>query len=126
LSAPVFNPIPESKALFLPNFRAHQFGAFGILNIIKLPKNFDWRIEGYVFQPYQRIIENEFLDASYNPPLVNRFYIASTGLVFNSPIGPAAIMLNYYNNDPKFNSKIDKYSIIFTFGYIIHNKKMFD
>jgi len=126
LSAPVFAPIPESKVLFLQNFRAHQFGAFGLINVFKLPRKVDLRIEAYAFQPYQRIVENQNLKAEYNPALINRFYIASSSLVFNTPVGPAAVSVNYYNNDPKFDKKIDKYSILFTFGYVIHNKKLFD
>jgi NTE family protein len=126
LSAPVFAPIPESRVLFLENFRAHQFGAVGIVNVFKLPRNFDYRIEAYGFQPYRRIVADPKLNAVFNPVFANRFFIGSTSLVYNSPIGPASVSFNYYNNSPTFERKIDKYSILFSFGYIIHNKKMFD
>jgi NTE family protein len=126
LAAPVFAPIPESRVLFLENFRAHQFGALGIVNVFKLPRNFDYRIEVYGFQPYRRIVADPKLNAVFNPVFANRFFIGSTSLVYNSPIGPASVSFNYYNNSPKFERKIDKYSILFSFGYIIHNKKMFD
>lgn len=126
LSTPVFSPIPESRVLFLENFRAHRFGAFGLVNVFKLPKGFDYRVEGYIFQPYQRIVADPNLNAVFNPVLANRFYIGSTSLIYNSPIGPASVSFNYYNNSPKFDKTIDKYSIIFSFGYIIHNKRMFD
>ena len=41
LAAPAFEPIPESKTLFLTNYRAFQYGALGMKNIFVLFKQID-------------------------------------------------------------------------------------
>jgi NTE family protein len=59
LMAPAFQPIPESKTLFMPNYRAYTYGAFGLKNIFVLFKRLDFRLEAFVFQPYREIHEYE-------------------------------------------------------------------
>ena len=59
LSAPAFEPLSESKTLFQENFRAHTYFGVGLKNIYQLSKNMQLRFEGYLFQPYQNILEND-------------------------------------------------------------------
>ena len=56
LSAPSFEPVLETKTLFLPNFHAHNYVGAGSRNVIMLRQNLDLRIEGYVFQPIREIL----------------------------------------------------------------------
>ncbi|MCK5838613.1 MAG: hypothetical protein KAG99_02135, partial [Bacteroidales bacterium] len=42
LSATAFQPFPESKTLFFPNFRAYNYGAGGLRGIFALYKNIDF------------------------------------------------------------------------------------
>jgi hypothetical protein len=51
LSAPSFNPIPESQTLFIDDYRAHQYLAGGLKAIATPYTNLDVRFEGYLFQP---------------------------------------------------------------------------
>lgn len=117
LSAPAFQPIPESRTLFLERFRAHSYAALGLRNIISLPKGLDLRIEGYMFQPYKafkRTMENK---ADYGTPFIKRYFIGSTALVYHSPLGPASLSLNYYEGSDR------PFSFLFNFGYLIFNRR---
>lgn len=117
LSFPQFTPIPESKTLFYPTYRANNYGAMGLINIFKLFKNIDFRLEGYVFQPYQELIINAKGEQIFAKKLTNQHYMASSALVFHSPIGPISFSFNYYKDTEQ------PYSLIFNIGYIIFNPK---
>jgi NTE family protein len=120
LSAPAFQPLPESKTLFQEKYRAHKYVAGGIKNIFTIRKIFDLRFEGYIYQPYQRIIRAPGLKAGFSDPFKERFYIAMAAFVIHSPIGPVAVSANYYSQED------EPFTFMFHFGYIIFNKKATD
>jgi len=123
LSAPAFMPIPESKTRFLPNFRTHSYTSVGLKNVINFYKNFDLRLEAYIFQPYKEIIKIENKQrANYGPAFAKRYVIATTAMVYHSPIGPVSLAINYYDRD-EFDANKGIFSILFSFGYIIFNKR---
>ncbi len=117
LSAPAFQPIPESKTLFQPNFRAHNYFAAGLKSVFKIYKNLDFRLEGYIFQPYQAIVLKQNQVVGYGEEFATRRLMGSGAIVYHSPLGPLSISLNYYDE------LRDNLSLIFCFGYIIHNEK---
>ncbi|MFZ4520606.1 MAG: patatin-like phospholipase family protein [Bacteroidales bacterium] len=118
LYAPAFQPIPESQAYFLVPFRSTNYAAAGLKMVLKVYKKVEYRLEGYVFQPYREILENPTdFTAYYGPKFSDRSYIASTSIVYHSPLGPISISLNYYDKMP------DLFTINFNFGYIIFNKR---
>ncbi len=125
LAAPTFAPIPESKTLFLPKFRAYSFAAFGSKNVISIHKNFDVRLEGYVFQPYQEILAKQNLSAQFGEPFAKRYFMASAALVFHTFLGPISVSANYYDLKENTTDQLN-YSILFSFGYIMFNKKSTD
>jgi NTE family protein len=120
LALPAFMPIPESRTIFLENFRAVNYGAFGLKHIISFRKNLDLRFEGYVFQPYRSIIRTENNTADFGPFLAPRSYIATTNLVYHSPLGPLSVSMNFYDRQPQ------PWSFLFHFGYILFNKRALD
>lgn len=117
LSAPAFQPLSESKTIFQENFRAHSFLSGGIKSIYSPFKNFQIRIEGYGFQPYKEIIQDEQKKASYGKAWAIREYIIASSIVYNTPIGPIAFNINYYDGAE------EPWSFLFHFGYTIFNKK---
>ncbi|MCD4664876.1 MAG: patatin-like phospholipase family protein [Bacteroidales bacterium] len=120
LSAPAFEPIPESKTLFLSEFRAHNFVAIGIKFIFNLYKNLDFRAEGYGFQPFQAILKTEDNKATYGKEFSNRYYIASNCLVYHAPFGPVSMCLNYYDQAE------EPFSFNINIGFLIFNKRPFE
>lgn len=117
LSSPAFHPISESKTLFQENLRAHSYFAVGVKNVNQIFKNFQLRFEGYLFQPYQRILQDNQKKAYYGEEWFEQQFIFSTVAVYNTPIGPLAINLNFYD---RFD---EPWSLLFHFGYLIYNKK---
>jgi NTE family protein len=124
LACPAFEPTPESQTYFIPAFRAHQFIGSGLKSIFVIAKNIDFRIEGYLFAPYQKIVENPNHTASYaSPPAFNFQYIktlssmAMAAAVWTTPLGPVSVSLNYYSPQKQ------PFSLLFNFGYIIFNRK---
>jgi NTE family protein len=120
LSAPAFNPTPESQTLFIPQYRAHQYVAGGLKAITTPWKKFDIRLEAYLFQPITSIVSTNDQKAKYTEPFLYRNFIGLAALVYNTPVGPLSIGVNYYDKNP------NSFSFFFHFGYIIFNKKSID
>lgn len=117
ISAPVFQPIPESQTFFLPQFRAHSYAAGGIMLVTSFSESLDLRIEGYVFNAMRQIQQDELLQPEYQS-VWKPFYIGSANLVFESPLGPISLATNYYQGREK------PWSIVFNFGYLIFNRSV--
>ncbi len=118
LYAPAFQPVPESQTMFLPNFRALNYIGFGLKMVARLYKKIEYRLEGYLYQPYQQIKVNDADQTAYlGPPFSYRSYIASTSIVYNSPLGPVSFSVNYYAK------ATEPFTFNFNFGYIIFNHR---
>jgi NTE family protein len=120
LSAPSFNPIPESQTLFIDDYRAHQYLAGGLKSILSPHSKVDIRFEGYLFQPVLSITKTANKTAEYSTPFLYRHFLGMGALVFHSPIGPLSIGINYYDKTD------NNFSFFFHFGYTIYNKKSID
>lgn len=113
-----FQPVPEMTTLFMPQFRAHQYAGVGLKAILLFSDRLDFRTEAYLCQPWRDITTGpSSIYAEYGPVLSSRYFIASSSIVFHSPLGPVVLALNYY----------DKYSdpllLSFYFGYSLFNPK---
>ena len=117
LTSPAFYPTAESRTLFLENFRATNFIAIGLKPIITIFSNVDLRLEAYFFQPFNSILKDENQLAANDELFRRRFFSSSVNAVYNSPIGPISLSLNYYEDRAK------PLSLMFHLGYIIFNKK---
>ncbi|MEW6467897.1 MAG: patatin-like phospholipase family protein [Bacteroidota bacterium] len=120
LSAPAFQPLPESKTLFQEKFRAHKYLAIGIKQVFSIRSFLDLRLEGFAYEPYQRIIRGPGLTADYTTPFLETFFIGTAALVVHTPLGPASVGANYYYGED------EPFTFLFHFGYIIFNKKALD
>ncbi len=124
LRAKSFRSTTESNTLFLESFRANKYLAFGHRIIFELMSNMELRFEGYVFQPYQRIIEAEDKTVTLGAPFDKRYVVGSANLVIKTPVGPISFATNYYHNVPEVaNEKKTPLTFFFHFGYILFNRK---
>jgi len=113
--APAFNPLPESRTFFLPQFRAHNYAAYGLMNVVSFTKNIELRLEAYGFNPLNLISRDSDGRAMYTTSQ-RATIMGSAALVLHSPIGPISFASNYYD------LKETPWSFIFNFGYILFNK----
>ncbi len=119
LAAPAFQPMPDSKSLFLPNFRSFTYLAVGLRNVVELRKNLDLRVEGYVFSPFHSLSQdNKQLPAFERKTLFQNVYHAGTaGLVYRSPLGPVSLSVNYYEDSRK------PWGVLFHIGYLLYHPR---
>ena len=120
LSAPTFNPLQDSKSLYLEKFRANTYGAFGLKNVFKVAKNLDARLEAYIFQPMEEFQLNSLQSVSYGGLFANRHVAATTGLVYHTLSGPVSLSFNHYDDDQK------RFGVMFHIGFLIYNKRSFE
>jgi NTE family protein len=132
LIAPTFQPTPESMTLFLPNYKAFSYIAGGPRLITTFKSIFDFRLEAYIFLPYQAISEilpsasvpqNKWYTATLVGPFAVKQYIATAALVYHSPIGPVSLSLNYFDNSDNPHVTVSALSVFFHVGFIIFNEK---
>lgn len=120
LSAPTFNPLQDSKSLYLENFRANSYAAVGIKNVINFHKNFDFRAEFFAFQPYKVFKPGKLQSVQYGKSLTNTYYAAMASIVYNSLAGPISLSLNHYDEEQK------RFGVMFHIGFLIYNKRSFE
>lgn len=116
INAPAFTPLQDSKTLFLQNFRAFNYVAGGWRNVFAIRNNLDFRLEGYLFKPFEAIVQGDnqegVLDDSFN----KIFFAGTAGLVFHSTIGPISLNVNYYD-DPE-----NQLGVLLHVGFLLFNK----
>ncbi len=117
LSAPAFQPTPDSKTLFLENYRAYQYAAGGLKFVVNFRPNIELRAEGYIFQPFRSLIETTDLKTEYSTPFAFQHYIVTGAIVWNTPVGPLSFSANYYDHQQT------PVSFLFHFGYVMFNKR---
>ncbi len=116
--SPAFQPVPDMQTQFLPSFHATSYAAAGLKVVVRIVKNLEFRIETYLFQPYQEIYQNDYdITASFGKPFSDRSFLGSSTLVFHTFLGPFGISLNYYDK------MSNPYSLSFNFGYTIFNRR---
>lgn len=117
LASPAFYPLQDSRSSFLENFRAFNYGAAGVKNIINLQRKFDLRVEGYVFLPYQEFKKVGLQQVGFEKALSKWRYAGTAGLVYQSPLGPVSLSYNLYDDAKR------KHGVLLHIGYLIYNKR---
>jgi NTE family protein len=112
-----FQPIPESRTLFIPQHAMFNYLAVGGQAIYHLSSAFDFRLEGYYFRSYLPVLGNTFNQAYYGDGWGERQIIGSGAIIYHSPLGPISAGLNYYS------ARENPYSFIINFGYILFNRR---
>ncbi len=119
LSAPTFYPLQDSKSIFFEGFRANSYVAGGVKNIISLRKNIDLRLEAYLFKSIKGYELVGLQDVSWKQSPKAR-YVATAGLVYQSPIGPISFSVNRYDDLQK------PIGVMFHAGFLLYNKRSLD
>ncbi len=114
---PAFYPLQDSRTLFLENLRADKYLAAGVRSVYSFTKHLDFRTEGYIFQPYKEILKSGNDGTRLGPSLAERRFVLSAASVYQSPIGPISLNVNYYEDKAK------RFGIFFHIGYLIYNKR---
>ncbi|MBC7921135.1 MAG: patatin-like phospholipase family protein [Ferruginibacter sp.] len=120
LAAPAFYPLQDSRSLLLTNFRSFNYVAGGLKSIVTLRRNLELRLEGYGFVPLSFLYESVPqipADGKLFQITPNLRLAGTAGVVFNSPIGPVSLGVNYYD-DP-----VRRLGLLFHVGYLLYNPR---
>ncbi len=115
INAPSFFPIQDSRALILQNFRSFNYLAIGSKNVFELRNKLDFRLEGYLFKPFDYVVETVNQEASIRNSITQVFFAGTAGFVFHSAIGPVSLSMNYYD-DPE-----NRFGVLLHIGFLLFN-----
>ncbi len=116
INAPGFNPLPESRTLLLEKFRALSYVAGGGRIVVTIAPKLDWRLEGYMFKPFESLQPALNQSTAVSTELIAASFVGMSGLVFHSPIGPVSLMANYYNDEE------NEFGLLLHVGFLLFNK----
>lgn len=116
ISAVPFHPLTESITLFQPRLRSTTWLAIGVKNVFKPFKNFQIRLEGYIYQPAWDLNPNDDGTTDRGLLFESRYLILSAAFVYHTKIGPISLNGNYYQNN------FPETSLLLNFGYTLFNK----
>ena len=117
LSMPAFNLIPDMETFFLPEYRATQYVSLGTNFVVELAKKLDFRLDVYYFQPIVQLRQNIDGTIEYVKPQQAQSIVASSSILYDTPIGPVRATLNYF--------PIQESPLFFqlSFGYVLFNER---
>jgi NTE family protein len=120
IEAKAFEPLTESITLFQPHLRSTSWLAVGLQNVFKPFKDFQIRVEGYLYQPAWDFYPSSTGQADRGILFDARYFILSAALVYHTKLGPISLNGNYYQNN------FPETSLLLNFGYTLFNKSARD
>lgn len=112
-----FDPLPDMRTYFLPEYRSPLFFGGGVNTILSFPGSIEWRLDTYFFQPLVQLIEQEDGQFGYAPPFGGESFFASSSVIYHSFAGPVRLTVNY------FPRQINPVALQFSFGYVLFNDR---
>lgn len=116
INTPGFFPLQDSRTLLLRKYRSFNYIGAGMRNVFSVHSKVDFRLEGYLFKPFDYIRQNENQDAFSSDSLNDIFFAGTANVVYHSPIGPVSLSLNYYDDDQ------NQLGILLHVGFLLFNK----
>jgi NTE family protein len=117
LSMPTFNLIPDMETFFLPEYRATQYFSVGTNLVVEILNKLDFRLDVYYFRPFMQLRQNLDGTIQYVKPEQVKTLVASSSILYHTPIGPVRATLNYFpaQENPLFFQ--------LSFGYVLFNER---
>ncbi len=116
INAPAFSPLQDSRTLLLENFRAFNYLAGGLRNVFTLKNKIQFRIDGYLFKPFEYLQQGADQEVNKIQDLKKVYFAGTAGFVMHSPIGPVSLSLNYYDD------KQNRFGALLHVGFLLYNK----
>lgn len=112
-----FSPLPDSRTLFMEEYRAPQFIGGGLNFIFNYRSILEFRIDPYFFQPIRQIILDEDNTLGYSSMFKGGVPMAGASLIFHTPFGPLRLSTNWFPKQKK------QFVTQLSFGYVIFNNR---
>jgi NTE family protein len=114
-----FSPFVDAQSTFLQEYRSNKHIGIGTNLIFSIKKNIDFRIDGYLYQAFNQLNQNNALSFYYERPQLFKDFLLASHLIYHSPIGPVRISANYF---PQQKNPI--YFHI-CYGYLLFNERAY-
>ena len=115
--SPAFAPLPDSRTHFLDTYRSSRYAAVGLRYTRPFLKKLEWRTEVYVHVNAQPLKQGEKQVATRQQGFDRPRVTASTGLVFQTPVGPLALHARFYD-DPS-----ERFGIYGHLGFLLFRSR---
>ncbi len=115
INAPAFFPLQDSRSLLLENFRSFNFVAAGMRNVFVLKRKLDFRLEAYLFKPFDYLSQQPNQEVAVSSDLTKLYLAAMASFVHHSPIGPISLSVNYYDD------RENQLGILLHVGFLLFN-----
>lgn len=116
-----FAPIPDMLTLFQAPYRAPQHVGLGANTIFTIRKNLDIRFDGYIYQAFKEVIQNQDGTIQYSAEFPKQHVFASGSIIYHSLFGPLRFTTNYF---PIFNGDLQReISFQVSFGYLLFHER---
>ncbi len=112
-----FSPLPDSRTLFMEEYRAPQFIGGGLNFIFNYRNLLELRIDPYFFQPIRQIVQHDDASFDYSGLFQGGVPMAGASLIFQTPFGPLRLSTNWFPKQKK------KFVTQLSFGYVIFNDR---
>lgn len=116
-TAPVFAPLPDARTSFMDTYRSPRFLAAGLRYSQPFLGKLEWRSEVYAHLNYQALYEGPNQEALLKSSFERPRLTASTGLIFQSPVGPLAIHALFYDDPSR------RFSVYGHLGYLLFRSR---
>jgi NTE family protein len=116
INAPAFLPLQDSRSLILEKFRSFNYVAGGMRNVFTLRSKLDFRLEAYLFKPFEYLKQGVNQGTETSKKLESLFFAATAGLVYHAPIGPVSFSANYYDDEET------RFGVLLHVGFLLFNK----
>lgn len=113
VQAPSFLPTQSTQSLFIPELRANSFVSLGILPIVKIVDNLQFRTEFYGYAPMREILSSGKGNAYYGKWFDKIRFLGEASVTYNLPFASISLYGNY------INSNTDRWNFGISFGYFI-------
>ena len=117
LSMPTLNVIPDLETYFFKEYRSPQFFAVGTNMVVPIYKGLEYRFDFYYYQPFIILQKLEDGSIQYSKPFKGDTWLASTSLLYHTPLGPIRATLNY------FPLQAIPLNFQVSFGYVLFNER---
>ena len=112
-----FSPLPDSRTLFMEEYRAPQFVGGGLNFIFNWRNLLEFRIDPYFFQPIRQLLQHEDNTFDYSNLFQGGVPMVGASLIFHTPFGPLRLSSNWF---PK---QFKPFVTQLSFGYVIFNDR---
>lgn len=120
-TAPIFSPLVDSRTLFLDNYRSPRYAAAGLrFSQSLLASKLEWRTEVFSHLVYKPLRDTEGQRAQLVSGFDRPRLTASTGFVYQTPVGPLALHGIYYDDSAK------RFGVFGHIGYLLFHGRSLD